>query len=523
MLSNKAIVILIGNNGTIISLHAGKKHETFDFIEKLNDENKPKILNFFNQNKRYPIYFLLDTIDQTYKKKSYPKMRGSDLEKIIKRDLASDGDKEGLKNYLILANKRKAEKKTSTLKKVDNSLNKSDCLFITSSKSEIITEWLNFAYELPNRIIGIYMMPVESFNFFKKLVDGNLSSKNQSILKFKDNCIFCLVTQTKSGGARQIVFSNSNIVFTRIVNYNFNENNFADKYSQDIYSTFEYLKRMYIDLTIKEFEIINVLPKNVCENIMQHKNIELNITNHSVRESADLLKLSNIQIEEDYFDLLMSSIFVDSKKILKFSNSRIKIIENYFFIIIGSYAFNIILLLSLILIMIFSITTNMAITDKIDKAQIQKIGSLNELSKVKKLSMQGSFMEEGKEISIEKVGDMGRVEEALGKYLPNFLKTYSLMSFSRDFDIKFNFFSYSLIDFNTHNSNNNTKKQLTLIGKLYNKSGDIENLFTEFDKYIIQMKKSLPDYNINYNDLPRTIDFNQKYYDYPVEFRIIEK
>ena len=37
----------------------------------------------------------------TYKKKTYPMMRKFDLERIAKRDLASDGDKEGLKNYIL--------------------------------------------------------------------------------------------------------------------------------------------------------------------------------------------------------------------------------------------------------------------------------------------------------------------------------------------------------------------------------------------------------------------------------------
>jgi hypothetical protein len=98
------------------------------------------------------------------------------------------------------------------------------------------------------------------------------------------------------------------------------------------------------------------------------------------------------------------------------------------------------------------------------------------------------------------------------------------MNFSRDFDIKFNSFSYGLSSFNSHSANNKgVERQLTLVGKLYNKSGDIENLFTEFDKFVVQMKKSLTDYDIKYNELPRNIDFNQKYYDFPVEFRIISK
>ena len=524
MFSSKSIVILIGNNGTYISKHDGKNHEYLEFIERLNDEIKAKLIGVFNNLKDYSVYILLDTIDQTYKKKTYPKMRSFDLEKIINRDLASDGDKEGLKGYIILDNKRNSSNKKSILKKTETTINKSDCLFITSSKSEIITEWLNFIYELPNRLIGIYMLPVESFSFFKKIVDVGQVLKNQSILKIKSNNIFCLVIQTKAGGARQIVFSNSSIVFTRVVNYNFAENNFYEKYSQDIYSTFEYLKRLYVDLTIKEFEVINIFPDSANQLIAQNKNIELNISSHTIQNALDALKLSNVKATDDFFDLLMSSVFIGSKKILKFTNKRIKTTESFYFIIMGSYVFSSILVLSLFFISYLVVSTNQDISDKIDKAQIQKIEALNQLAKIKKTSLQGTLSEGGVETSIERVGDMGRVEEGLGKIIPDFIKTYSLMAFSNQFNLKFNFFSYTLVSFNSHNKSNvSAQKQITLIGKLYNKSGDIEDLFTEFDKYLVELKKSLVDYEIKYNELPRNIDFNQKYYDFPIEFRIISK
>jgi len=167
---------------------------------------------------------------------------------------------------------------------------------------------------------------------------------------------------------------------------------------------------------------------------------------------------------------------------------------------------------------------NQSISEKIDKAQDQKVIVLNDLAKVKKNSMQGTYQEGDKEINIERVGDMGRVEQGLGNLYHDFIKTYSLMTFSKEFNIKFKSFNYGLVSFNAYDSvNKNTDKQLTLLGTLYNKDGDIENLFTEFDKFVVQMKKTLPDYDIKYNELPRNIDFNQKYYDFPVEFRIISK
>ena len=143
---------------------------------------------------------------------------------------------------------------------------------------------------------------------------------------------------------------------------------------------------------------------------------------------------------------------------------------------------------------------------------------------MKKNSLEGTFQEGDKEVNIERIGDMGRVEDGLGTLESDFIKTYSLMGFSRDYNIKFTSFSYGLLSFDHRNAkNNDIEKQLTLNGKLYNEGGDIESLFTEFDKFVVQMKKSLSDYEIKYNELPRNIDFNQKYYDFPVEFRIISK
>ena len=215
---------------------------------------------------------------------------------------------------------------------------------------------------------------------------------------------------------------------------------------------------------------------------------------------------------------------IKSKKILKFTNQRIKTAESFYFILKSSYFLNFIFLFSLIFVIIMVYVVNQSISEKIDKAQDQKIIVLNEFGKVKKNSMQGTYQEGDKEVNVERIGDMGRVEQGLGKFDYDFIKTYSLMSFSKDFNIKFKSFVYGLTSFDAHDATNkNAEKQLTLIGTLYNKDGDIENLFTEFDKFVVQMKKSLPDYDIKYNELPRNIDFNQKYYDFPVEFRIVSK
>ena len=64
MISNKAIVVLIGNNGTIITKHTGNAVIS-EFVDKLTDENKPNLTNFFSNSKGYKIYIMLDPIDQS--------------------------------------------------------------------------------------------------------------------------------------------------------------------------------------------------------------------------------------------------------------------------------------------------------------------------------------------------------------------------------------------------------------------------------------------------------------------------
>jgi len=49
---SKAIVVLIGNNGTIISKHNGK-NVTSEFVDKISDDNKPNLSSFFNKNKGF--------------------------------------------------------------------------------------------------------------------------------------------------------------------------------------------------------------------------------------------------------------------------------------------------------------------------------------------------------------------------------------------------------------------------------------------------------------------------------------
>jgi len=276
-MANKSIVVTIGSYLSIVSNHKNNNYES-EFLQELNEENKEKLKKIFQKNKSSPIYIVLDTIDQSYKKKTYTTIKRKDLEAIIRRDLNAEGGKDDLKNYIIIEKVKQKQEKNKLqafLESLIPKKSKTECIFFSTALSDSVNKLLEFLYEMPNRLIGIYLLPIESFNLFK-LIESEVKKQENKTLKHSKNHVYCLILQTKAGGTRQIVISDHGILFTRVVNYNYDEPEFVEKYFQDIYSTFEYLKRIYIDLTIKDFEVANLMPQRILNPLKGVANKELN-------------------------------------------------------------------------------------------------------------------------------------------------------------------------------------------------------------------------------------------------------
>ncbi len=508
MFSAQNFVVTIGNYGAVVALHENKKIKNKIFLEEFNEEVKTELSNLFNKHKVAPIYILLDTVDQSYKKKSYPSIKKSDLSHIIKRDMATDGDKESLKNYIIINNKDKKQ------------INRHECLFVSSSSSEIITNWIEFLLTMPNRLAGIYMLPVEAFNLFK-LLRNNI--KSLSKIKNKRNDLYCIIVQNKVSGIRQIVFSEHEIVFTRVVNYDFENADFLEKYEQDIYSTFEYLKRLFPDVTMSEIDIVNIFPVNVLEQIKKLDNIELNFINYTPYQAASEIGYADILPQNSNFcDLLISKIFSKEKKILKFTIPKIALLEKYFTILKSSYYANLIILMTICATILYTVISQDKIGEAIEVAQAEKYIASQELTKATTAALEGELTDkDGKQLDIEMVMDYGKIEEALGSFGKKYEKYFYDLKFLKDFDVSLTNFTYTLNGFSTTNpSPNGTSDSLQLNGYIINKSGDIEDLFTEFDVLVSAMKKNFDKNKIKYSELPKNINFNQKYYKFPVDFTI---
>jgi hypothetical protein len=508
MLANKEIIISIAEHGAVITIFHGQKTLEKLFIDLLDETSQNHIKNIFKKFSAAPIYIILDNHDQSYRKKNYPLLKKGDLKQVIKRDLASDIDKESIKNYIILDQNSDTKSKERKQWEV---------LFVSCPLSENTHQWLKFLLEFPNEIKGIYMAAIEMQLLFKNLEKNiNLKSKIAS----KKNQVYCLILRNKISQIRQVVFSKHGMIFTRTIDYDFTKASDLEKYEHDIYSTFEYLKRLYSDLKMSEFEVVNILSEKELEKINKINNVELNFINYTPNQVAKELGYFDLLPNNSAFcDLLISRSFYEAKKKqLKFSTKKIDFFHKFFLAINSLHYANLILIALVSLFCVMVVYEKEKHSKAIETIENKKLTTLQELAKLNKFSLnQGKNQQE---VSIERIVDFGKNEELFGKIEDKFLEFYDELAFVKNHNVILKSASYQLKIPNPKILTNLENYEIKFSGEIKNKSGDIEDLFRNFDNLNAQVKKNYVNMKIDYNELPKNIDFNKKYYSFPIDFTI---
>ena len=74
-----------------------------------------------------------------------------------------------------------------------------------------------------------------------------------------------------------------------------------------------------------------------------------------------------------------------------------------------------------------------------------------------------------------------------------------------------------------YNLISNYKKTILLDVVIMNKSGKIDDLFKIYENIGNVLKTNLTDYNITLSDLPKNINFNTSYFNFPIKITFSEK
>ena len=518
MIPKKNIVVSIGNFGAIITVNDKSSIKSKHVFKKddFNEEVREKVKKIFLAYKRFDTLVLIDTVDQSYKRKVFPGVSKSDLSKLAKRHLDSIGVKNNFKKYRSL-NK-------NILRTEDDKDKSWDCIFISSPISDFASEWIEFLHELPNHFSGIYMLPVESFHLVKALTKTNNKEKKDKDQTSNNNKLNCLILQNKLGGIRQIIHANDGILFTRVVNYNFEKESFIEKYEQDIYATFEYLKRQYQFLNISDLNIINIFPPEVNEKIKAMDNDELKITYYTPYEAAQIAGYGkDIKETSSFCDILLSRCLSQSKKLIRFSTPRFSYLEHFLISISISYYVNLALILGVFIAGFGLIAGRMYYGSIIEDAEIEKFKNFQKAKAIKVKNLQSVTEDaETANLSFERVSDFGKIDEHFSPITSDFYNIYYKLAFLKDYNITLKNFNYNL-DIKPESPNANSKYSYSTTGTMMNPTGELETAFIDFDDLIAKLKGEFNKETLKYEELPKDVEIGKKYYSFPVNFTIEKK
>ncbi len=494
----KVIAINIGNKGVVLSVKGNNKIFEKLFIENFNQETLPIVSEFFAKYKELNAYVVLDTVAQNYNYKIFPPLNYFDLQKIVMRRFNSEIPKNDLKQKKFL---------------YKNPINKrSVYLFISASLDSPLKEWLNFFKTIPNNLLGIYMLPLETVDFAKKII---VSSGMKKFTTEKNKWIL-ITFNDRTSDLRQVAIFNNNIAFTRLISLDSAGDNLTEFAKNDIIRTSEYIKRFDADFTFDKLSIITILDKDNKEALKSLKVDKTIILNYTPYDVAKELKLGNGTIESDekYSDLLLTLFIFKNKNRTRFGNFALNL------------SYNIILLLNLvkdgIAAIIFFIIISLISIAFMKVLYKNKLSNLNlELFRNKEILQSKSeekFGMDSKEV--DKIIDAGILKDMFDSKYVDPIADFETFSVAQG-DIALTYaLNWTMDNFDYQSSNKNHVVKATYDISIINPDGDANKLFNKYDILSTKLKDVYKNNLTGITTLPNNINFSKKYLTYPVKVEI---
>ena len=498
----KIAVVNIGNKGVVLSVISS--NEILDQIEidELSQKNLEIVNKFFTKHKRVNVIIALDTIAQNYNYKIFPPLNYFDLVRIANRRFENEIPKNDLK-YKKFLYKNDLDKKSTYL-------------FVSASTDSPLREWLAYFDIIKNNLLGIYMIPLETVDFAKKIMT---SVGFDNLSREKNNWIL-ITFNDRVSDLRQVVIYNNNLAFTRLISLDSAGEDLEDFAKNDITRTSEYIKRFDSNFKFSKLTIINILDQENKEKIKDLKIQDSKVLNFTPYEVANLLRLGNngINKDEKFLDLILDLFIVKNRKRIRFSNKKINII--YYLTLFLSFIKNIAFLSVFATLVGFIIFVFASLNFN------RKINALEDIYKNNQNTLELKSKEEFgmKTEELDKIIDAGQVRNMIVSNItnpmPDFENIYKVINgLGLVYEFKWN-----LNDFNYQNLSVKPVIKIIYNMSLINEDGNPNKITTKFNELELKAK------NVLKNDLTsivkldnQNIDFSKKYYVYPIKLEITKK
>lgn len=221
-------ILFLGDEGLIL-VHARKNvvlHR--HFVENNSDDSLRELREVIARDPKAKIYFVIDSMDQAYIQQALPPVSSLSINKLIKRRLQRDFGANDIKGAIFLGRDKTGRKDWNYL-------------MVSVERSAVISSWLDFIGEQPNRFAGIHLMSVEAELIVKSLEKSLIPAKEPTGSEWK-----FFVSHNKVGGFRQVILRNGRLIFTRMT-HPIGESTpevISGNIEQEMLSTIEYMKRL---------------------------------------------------------------------------------------------------------------------------------------------------------------------------------------------------------------------------------------------------------------------------------------
>lgn len=344
-------LLSVGDEGAVLVYMAGGTVEGRFYF---SSPDAPELERIFASDPEAPVSVLVDVSDQSYLPHSLPPVNAMNVQNMARRRLEKEFDRTDIKGSLLVGRAGG---------------NRKDWNFIFTSirNGPPLSNWLSALSNFPNRITGLYLLPVETEPLIaqiKKAIEAeNVATKAEWQM---------LVSHHKTGGLRQVVYRNGRILFTRMaqpVGGNA-PGVIAGHIEQETVNTLEYLRRLnYEEAAGLDLFIITAseVKKQLEANQLKASKVYI-LTPHEV---ATQLQLERATEPKDKFsDVVMLAYFGKrGKPVLKLTTPDLESSKRYQLGLLLLKFAAIILLPLLALFLLYNIYTSFTVSGRITAAE----------------------------------------------------------------------------------------------------------------------------------------------------------
>lgn len=289
---SKQFVLFIGDDGAILILIQSGRVSRRLYAPSPAPEHVLPFLELLRVNPRVPISIMLDMMDQSYVRHTFPPVSPLTIKKLVSRRMDRDFSAEDIRGSLLIGRDSDGRREWNYL-------------LISVANSTMIQQWTELVVELPNQMLGMYLVPIEAQHFITDL--AKLSAQSPA-MRASWRLMVC---HDKVSGYRQVVLKDGHLVFTRLTQASSDTTAdvMAAALEQEIMNTIEYLRRLsYNDQAGLE---VYVIVADEIKALMKNDRINATVLRcYSPFEVSELMKLDQAALSGDRFaDVVLAASF----------------------------------------------------------------------------------------------------------------------------------------------------------------------------------------------------------------------